>query len=288
MADAEEIAVGGEKVRDDLDMEMGRPAAIFGPVAKMGDDLAGFDLPGRVQAGQGGGEVAVEGEEAGAAEGVFEDEGMAVIQRIGIVAEVVDAARQGGVDGGAGRGKDVDAEMDGASFGRGGVSELGRGVDRAVFPVEAEAVARACGLMRCEPWVEGGVGKGGHVGTRAGGGKGHGGGRGGIGQEEGVQAGGGQCGTDRGGLRDRAAGGPLPRDGGEEARINGGEARGGGRITGGDEVGDWRCAAEVGGRRAQGRVEIGLACEGGGDMLESGVGRGGCEGHGVLRLCRMQ
>lgn len=286
MADAEEIAVGGEKVGDDLDMQMGGPAAIFRPVSQMGDDLACGDLSCRVEGGKGGCEVAVKGEEAGAVQIMFEDEGVTVIQRVCIVGKAVDPARQRGVDGGSGRGEDVDAEMDGPSFGGGGIGELRRGVDRAVFPVEAKAVAQTCGLMRGEPWVEGRVGKSGHVGMRAGGGKGHGGTCGGIGPEEGVKGGGGQCGADVGGMWDRAAGGPFPCDGGKEACIDGGEARRGGRIAGGDEVWDRRGDAEAGGGRAQGCVEIGLTCEGACDGGEGCIGREGGKGHAVLRVCR--
>ena len=162
MADAEEIAPRlGQHAGHDLEVDMGGPAAVFRPIAEVGDVLACGDGVPCVQAGQAGGEVAVEGEERLPFQIMLQDQGVAVIQRVGVIGQVQDAARQRGIDRGACGRKDIDARVHGAAFRAGAVGELGGGIDAAVFAVGAEAVADASGLMAGEPWIEGRVGEGG-------------------------------------------------------------------------------------------------------------------------------
>lgn len=91
--------------------------------------------------------MAVEGVEGGAVVGfVFEDDGGAVVEVGSVVAEAVDNAVKGSVDGFASVEEEVEADVDGAPFGqfgvataRLGVEEHGGAVDFAGFVVTADS-----------------------------------------------------------------------------------------------------------------------------------------------------
>ena len=87
MADAKEIAaLLVQKIGDDLKMQMRRPAAVFGPVAQMRNDLPGRDLgPRLAKCGQASPQMPIERVEGSRLGHMVKDQRMPVIQRIGIV-----------------------------------------------------------------------------------------------------------------------------------------------------------------------------------------------------------
>lgn len=79
MAHAKEIAVAlFQHVGHDLEMDMGRPAAIFMPIAQMRDKLAGGHRVAHLhKAGQGACKVAIKRMKPRAPRIMFQDEGVA-------------------------------------------------------------------------------------------------------------------------------------------------------------------------------------------------------------------
>jgi hypothetical protein len=107
-----------EKIENDLEVEMSRPAAVFVGVADVckdfasGDALASFERRERRR-----GKVTVKGEELDAGRGrVMKDDDGTVIEGCGIVGERVDRGIEGGGDGRARLCEEIDAKVDGATF----------------------------------------------------------------------------------------------------------------------------------------------------------------------------
>ena len=129
--------------RDDLEVQVGRPAAVDACVAEPADHVARAHLSAGCEVDQGGVvEVAVEGVEAGAVRGgVAEDDGGAVVAMCPVVFDRDDGAGQGRVDGGAGGREEVEAEVDGTGFVAvvSGRAEGGGVVDQAGLTVAPHA-----------------------------------------------------------------------------------------------------------------------------------------------------
>ncbi len=95
MAYTKEIAVAlFQQVGHDLHMQMRGPAAVFRPVAQMGDHIARRHPGARgAEPGQAAAQMAIERPEGARRAVMFQDQRMAVIQRIGII--VTKATRPG-------------------------------------------------------------------------------------------------------------------------------------------------------------------------------------------------
>jgi hypothetical protein len=145
--------IGGaiEKVENDLEMEMRRPAAIFSGVANVREDFAAGDALAGLERGESSsGKVAVEREEFdGGSRRVMKDDDGTVVEWRVIVRERMNCGIERGGNGSTGFGEKIDAEMDGAALGEGIrlVAEQWRGVQGAGFVVAAEADGSAGGAQ---------------------------------------------------------------------------------------------------------------------------------------------
>ena len=148
--------------RDDLQVEVRRPAPVDVRVAKPADHVAGLDAPAGLVVVEGGAvEVAVEGVEAGAVGGgVAQDDGGAVVAGGAVVGDRDDSGGKGAVDGGAGRREEVEAQVYGAGLVAvvAGRLEGGGAVDKPRLAVAADSDGRSGGgdLVRDQP-IEGAV-----------------------------------------------------------------------------------------------------------------------------------
>ena len=95
-ADPVEVAVPVQHVRDDLEVDVGRPVAVAGRRADRADALSARDRrPGRQRPDRVGRQVAVERVEAGSVLGrVLQDHRRPVVEPRGVVADGVNASRQ--------------------------------------------------------------------------------------------------------------------------------------------------------------------------------------------------
>ncbi len=174
MADPEEVALMlAQHVGHDLEMQMRRPAAILGPVAQMRDDLAPLHLlAGLQERRQARAQMPVERPERHAVGLMFEDQRMAVIERIGVIGQIGDPAGQWRVNRRAPGGEYVDAGVAGAPLGAGGIGELVGGIDAAALAIGSETVEGQVGRQVFrpaggKPRVKSAVRKGRHVGMGA-------------------------------------------------------------------------------------------------------------------------
>ena len=103
---------------DDLEMQVGWPAAVDRGAAEPADDVAGPDPPAGCEVVEGGAvEVAVQGVEAGAVRcGVAQDDGGAVVEGLVVVGDGDDGAGERRAHRGARGGEEVEAEVEGSGL----------------------------------------------------------------------------------------------------------------------------------------------------------------------------
>ena len=146
-ADPVEVAVPVQHVRDDLEVDVGRPVTVAGRRADRADALSARDRrPGRKRPDRVGRQVAVERVEAGSVLGrVLEDHRRPVVEPHGVVPDGVNASRKWREDRGAGLHEDVDGDVHGAALGvlAGGAGEGIAAVDEAGLVVAADPDVRA-------------------------------------------------------------------------------------------------------------------------------------------------
>ena len=106
------------KIGHDLEMEVGRPAAVLREIADHGELLACIEgLPHLEPDHRVAAEVAVESPEPDSVEFVLEDDRGAVVAEARVVGHRVNVAGQGGHDLGALHDEEIDSEVDAAPLG---------------------------------------------------------------------------------------------------------------------------------------------------------------------------